>query len=579
MANYVDASMAADIRAAVQECSERGLYKAAQWAADLLLTIPETKRNTRPPTMETTFSTSTPARNNANASTSFMESPTKSPARHPHAASLKSLPAELLQHEAQLEALEEDEIAMARAWMDTREYTRIAPALRNCRSSKARFLEVYSRYAHNNSPTELRELLRLVCDTADPWLLFLKGLFLKHLGRREEAAESAILSIAGLLWNWSVWELLRSCISDNEQMSALIQLLPIPENHPLTQMFQIKTMSDLQLASEHEMSLAAKLLEPNCFPKSDFLYGLRGCIMYNSHDMGAAVVEFERMLELDPWHIEYVDVYSFALHVNEGTRKLSRLSREYLLLNKDRPEVACFVGNYYSVRSYHIDAIKYFKRAVDLDPTYDTALTLMGHEYIEMKNAQAAITAYRQTLDIRRDDHRAWYGLGQAYELLSMHDNALHYFLHATSIVPYDMRMWQAAGHCYEVLGRIRQAIECYKRSLISADPRETIVKLNLARLYYKLGEVMEGVSFHRRIIEISQAEQRDIADYAKSCIEVAAYQMVVPDGDLNLAQEYLSSVAASNSEDVVRATNMLKNVTRLIAKQKTAGETDAVEA
>ncbi|PBK74233.1 TPR-like protein [Armillaria solidipes] len=579
MANYVDASMAADIRAAVQECSERGLYKAAQWAADLLLTIPEAKRNTRPPTMETTFSTSTPARNTANASTSFMESPTKSPARHPHAASLKSLPPELLQHEAQLEALEEDEIAMARAWMDTREYTRIAPALRNCRSSKARFLEVYSRYAHNSSPTELCELLRLVRDTADPWLLFLKGLFLKHLGRREEAAESAILSIAGFLWNWSAWELLRSCISDNEQMSALIQLLPIPENHPLTQMFQIKTMSDLQLASEHEMSLAAKLLEPNCFPKNDFLYGLRGCIMYNSHDMGAAVVEFERMLELDPWHIEYVDVYSFALHVNEGTRKLSRLSREYLLLNKDRPEVACFVGNYYSVRSYHTDAIKYFKRAVDLDPTYDTALTLMGHEYIEMKNAQAAITAYRQTLDIRRDDHRAWYGLGQAYELLSMHDNALHYFLHATSIVPYDMRMWQAAGHCYEVLGRIRQAIECYKRSLISADPRETIVKLNLARLYYKLGEVMEGVSFHRRIIEISQAEQRDIADYAKSCIEVAAYQMVVPDGDLNLAQEYLSSVAASNSEQMFRATNMLKSVTRLMAKQTTAGETDAVEA
>ncbi|KAK0195700.1 cell division control protein 23 [Armillaria mellea] len=568
--------MAADIRAAVFTrqlngeialCCTVAPLTSVHRAADLLLTIPEAKRNTRRPTMETTFSTSTPPRNNANASTSFMESPTKSPARHPHAASLKFLPAELLQHEAQLEALEEDEIAMARAWMDTREYTRIAPALRNCRSSKARFLEIYSRYAV--SPTELRELLRLVRDTADPWLLFLKGLFLKNLGRREEAAESAILSIAGFLWNWSAWELLRSCISDNEQMSALIQLLPIPENHPLTQMFQIKTMSDLQLASDHEMSLAAKLLEPNCFPKNDFLYGLRGCIMYNSHDMGAAVVEFERMLELDPWHIEYVDVYSFALHVNEGTRKLSRLSREYLLLNKDRPEVACFVGNYYSVRSYHIDAIKYFKRAVDLDPTYDTALTLMGHEYIEMKNAQAAITAYRQTLDIRRDDHRAWYGLGQAYELLSMHDNALHYFLHATSIVPYDMRMWQAAGHCYEVLGRIRQAIECYKRSLISADPRETIVKLNLAR----------AVSFHRRIIEISQAEQRDIADYAKSCIEVAAYQMVVPDGDLNLAQEYLSSVAASNSEDVVRATNMLKNVTRLIVKQTTTGETDAVEA
>ncbi|KAG7440032.1 TPR-like protein [Guyanagaster necrorhizus] len=564
MTIYVDASMAADIRAAVKECSERGLCKAAQWAADLLLTIPEAKRKARLSITETTFSTSTPAKNTGNAKTSFMETPPMKPqVRHPHAASLRSLPPELLQHELQLEALEEDEIAMARAWMDTREYNRIAPALRNCRSSKARFLEVYSRFAHNSSPTELRELLRLICDAADPWLLFLKGLFLKHLGRREEAAESAILSIAGFLWNWSAWELLRSCVSDSEQMSALIQLLPVPENHPLTQMFHIKTMSDLQLASDHEMTLAAKLLEPNCFPRNDFLYGLRGCIMYNSHDMGAAVVEFERMLELDPWHIEYVDVYSFALHVNEGTRKLSRLSREYLLLNKDRPEVACFVGNYYSVRSYHIDAIKYFKRAADLDPTYDTALTLMGHEYIEMKNAQAAITAYRRTLNIRRDDHRAWYGLGQAYELLSMHDNALHYFLHATSIVPYDMRMWQAAGHCYEVLGRIRQAIECYKRSLISANPCEISVKLNLARLYYKLGEDMEATSFHRRIIEISQAEQRDITEYAKSCIEVAAYQMLVPDGDLNLAREYLSSVAASNSEDVARATTMLKKMIR----------------
>ncbi len=36
--------------------------------------------------------------------------------------------------------------------------------------------------------------------------------------------------------------------------------------------------------------------------------------------------------------------------------------------------------------------------------------------------------------DINRDDHRAWYGLGQAYELLNMHDYALYYLQHATAL-------------------------------------------------------------------------------------------------------------------------------------------------
>jgi len=38
------------------------------------------------------------------------------------------------------------------------------------------------------------------------------------------------------------------------------------------------------------------------------------------------------------------------------------------------------------------------------------------------------------TSDINRKDYRAWYGLGQAYELLSMHQYALHYYQRATAL-------------------------------------------------------------------------------------------------------------------------------------------------
>ena len=110
------------------------------------------------------------------------------------------------------------------------------------------------------------------------------------------------------------------------------------------------------------------------------------------------------------------------------------------------------LGNHYSLRAEHEKAVKYFRRAIQLDRTYLSAWTLMGHEYVEMKNSHAAIEAYRRAVgrrsfltfswrlthlheeDVNRKDYRAWYGLGQAYELLSMHHYALHYYQRATAL-------------------------------------------------------------------------------------------------------------------------------------------------
>ena len=113
------------------------------------------------------------------------------------------------------------------------------------------------------------------------------------------------------------------------------------------------------------------------------------------------------------------------------------------------------------MRAEHEKAVKYFRRATQLDRTYLAAWTLMGHEYVEMKNSHAAIEAYRKAVgtyyfrqrgerllaqtaltsscrlpypDVNKKDYRAWYGLAQAYELLSMHQYALYYYQHATAL-------------------------------------------------------------------------------------------------------------------------------------------------
>lgn len=148
--------------------------------------------------------------------------------------------------------------------------------------------------------------------------------------------------------------------------------------------------------------------------------------------------------------------------------KLAFLAQVATATDKFRPETCCVVGNYYSLKSEHEKAVQYFRRALTLDRNFLSAWTLMGHEYVEMKNTHAAIESYRRAVDVNRKDYRAWYGLGQAYEVLEMHLYALFYFQRAASLRPYDSKMWHAMGSCYDKIDRPQQSIKAFKRALVA---------------------------------------------------------------------------------------------------------------
>lgn len=133
-----------------------------------------------------------------------------------------------------------------------------------------------------------------------------------------------------------------------------------------------------------------------------------------------------------------------------------------------------------------------------------------------MKNTHAAIESYRRAVDINRKDYRAWYGLGQTYEILEMHLYALFYHQRAASLRPYDAKMWQAVGNCYDKINRPIQSIKAYKRALVAGsyydagssfgsgsqpvpsangimDPE---ILYQIALMYEKLGEMEEAASY-----------------------------------------------------------------------------------
>lgn len=133
-------------------------------------------------------------------------------------------------------------------------------------------------------------------------------------------------------------------------------------------------------------------------PGNNYIKTLRAILAYNMQDFETAEEIFDQMFQTDPHRMDSVDVYSNVLFVLERRAKLGYLARAVSKTDKFRPETCCVIGNYYSLISDHERAVSYFRRALKLDKSYLAAWTLMGHEYVELKNTHAAIESYRRAV-------------------------------------------------------------------------------------------------------------------------------------------------------------------------------------
>lgn len=133
-------------------------------------------------------------------------------------------------------------------------------------------------------------------------------------------------------------------------------------------------------------------------------------------DYNESLVLFEDLRRSHPSRLEEMDVFSNLLYLQESKDKLCVLALECDKIDKYRPETCCVRGNvinnhvsidrkliallanYYSAKRDISESVEYFKRALKLNRSYHLAWTLLGHDYIELKNTNAAIECYRRAV-------------------------------------------------------------------------------------------------------------------------------------------------------------------------------------
>eukprot|EP00897_Mesotaenium_endlicherianum_P009716 jgi/Mesen1/8773/ME000524S08071 len=542
-----------ELRQAVFDLRERGLYVAAK-AAEQLVGLPQTPQ--APP--EEAEATSSDRRSTlhrvpqgkqggrqevrgTDQREGYREKDGESGSRGGGRGGSRGAEEEQADDDDEGEEEEADVYLLAKSFFDMREYRRAAHALRDTQGKKALFLRCYSLYlagekrkeeevveaagplgrsdATNPELPALQEALAAAHGEAalDGFGLYLYGLVLKELQRHVAAREVLCISVSAYPWNWSAWLELQTLCTDFEALGAVLAALPAPQ-HWMAAFFEAAALLDLQRNAEGLAKYAALRA---LFPRSELVLAATATVHYNLRDFDEAQALFERLLAADPYRVDGLDTYSNILYVKECFAALSFLAHKAVLTDKYRPETCCVVGNYYSLRGQHEKAVLYFRRALRLNRRYLSAWTLMGHEYVEMKNTPAAIDAYRRAVDINARDYRAWYGLGQTYEILAMPFYALHYYRRAAQLRPGDARMWCAMGQCYESeqLGLPEAAIRCYTRAHASSD-REGIALAKLAKLHASLHQKPQAAHYYKMNLERLDANRVEGQD----CIEALQY-------------------------------------------------------
>lgn len=408
-----------------------------------------------------------------------------------------------------------DNYYLAKTYFDCREYERAAYFTRSALSPVPRFIYLYSMYMGkekkrlDNSPDnttltgnsnlkDLSELMAILNEDhnhkkLDGFGLFIYGIILKKLDLTQLAITVLVECVHLIPFLWSAWIELSPLISDSDQLRSL----SLPK-HWIKTFFIAHTFIEISV-NEAGISLFEDIQRAG-FQKCVYVTSQIAIAYHNKRDVDKAIEMFQQILLTDPYRLENLDMYSNLLFVREQKTLLAHLAYKAVEINKYRPETCCVIGNYYSIRGEHQKAILYFQRALKLNPKYLSAWTLMGHEFMELKNTNAAIQSYRQAVEVNRRDFRAFYGLGQAYEIIKMPFYSLYYYKTATQLRPYDSRMLLALGETYEKLDKRSNALKCYQKACSVGDI-EGFAMLKLGTLYEKLNERENAINAYKNYV------------------------------------------------------------------------------
>jgi tetratricopeptide (TPR) repeat protein len=168
---------------------------------------------------------------------------------------------------------------------------------------------------------------------------------------------------------------------------------------------------------------------------------------------------------------------------------------------------------YYNFKNNDDEAIKYFERAIMLNPEDGENYYYAGISYLRKENTDKAIEYLTKSIEKgyqkKADDpSEPYFRLGQAYYKKNVYSDALKWFEKAVEIKPDKLEARELLGLIYHKRENVDKAIENFK-VVVKANPENFNVQYLLGLNYFKKKEYDKMIIAYKKAITINQ----DFAD------------------------------------------------------------------
>jgi superkiller protein 3 len=164
--------------------------------------------------------------------------------------------------------------------------------------------------------------------------------------------------------------------------------------------------------------------------------------------------------------------------------------------DKDSPEELFKLGNEYYQSGQFDDAVAAYKKAVELNPSYDAAYANLGAVYYAQQKLDLAEEAYSKAIELSPDDADIIYNLGAIYLQQSLSeggpdqeklDQALTQINKAIELNPELAQPYYGLGVANQLTGKNKEAVEAFEKFLELDDGSDPIATSNATKILQAL--------------------------------------------------------------------------------------------
>ncbi|XP_068082472.1 cell division cycle protein 27 homolog isoform X2 [Anabrus simplex] len=267
-----------------------------------------------------------------------------------------------------------------------------------------------------------------------------------------------------------------------------------------------------------------------------WILSLMGKAHFELAEYNMAARFFSEVRAREPYRCQMMEIYSTALWHLQREVALSSLSQDLVSQERNSPEAWCAAGNCFSLQKEHDSAIKFFQRAVQIDPSFVYAYTLLGHEYVTTEELDKAMSCFRSAIRIDSRHYNAWYsatstlstvckcllehvpfhfhtlylssgyGIGTIFSKQERYLLAELHYRRALSIHPHSSVLMCHVGVVQHALLKTEKALQTLNAA-IANDPKNPLCKFHRASIYFAAGRHAEALKELEELKEIVPKE------------------------------------------------------------------------